>query len=135
MIINSLVVLGQTQRAGEKREGDRQEAARGGWSLTPAQFRDKHLRYLLLFFTQNRFPRTKVLKLVQVAQHVEVMMFFLHNAMEYAFYDIIFGFLLTESNAQPLAKNRKTQRSRKQRGKKEITSKSTNQIIGWELNT
>lgn len=93
------------------------------------------MRYLLLFFTQNRFPRTKVLKLVQVAQHVEVMMFFLHNAMEYVFYDIIFGFLLLENNAQPLAKNRKTERSRKQRGEKEITSKSTNQIIGWELNT
>lgn len=69
VIINNLVVLGQTQRASKKWGSKRQEAPR--------------------IFLQNSFSRTKILKLVQGVQHVEVMMFFLHNQMEYIFYDIL----------------------------------------------
>lgn len=107
LIINNLMVFEETQRISKKWEGKRQETSRKDWILTPSQCRDEHLRYLF-FSPKNLYSRTKILKLVQVVQPVEVIMFFLHNSMEYIFYDIVYFWFPTYKNTHPLEKNLKT---------------------------
>lgn len=118
VIINNLVVLRHKEQIrNEGIKGRRLQEVTGFWH----QLNSGHTRVLLLTFfpPKNVFSRIrfyKILKLVQAAQHVEVMMFFLHNPMEYIVYDILsFWFPTYKSNTYTSEKNWKTQKSRQLR--------------------